>query len=227
MDLISQSNVVGPRHISMYFHVPFCPKRCLFCGCHTEIGRPGAFIRNYMETLDRELDLLLPLLDRSRLVTQVHFGGGTPNAVPFNYLKDLLRKLETSMRMDPAAEIAIECDPNLLTTDKVGELASMGFNRLSIGIQDFDLKVLEAVNRKFPKVAPKELFRVARGCGFAGNNLDLIYGLPYQTPDSFRIAIEKTIDAGPDRISLFPYAHVPWVKGHQSRLQALPMPGVQ
>jgi oxygen-independent coproporphyrinogen III oxidase len=227
VDLIAESNGTGPRHISMYFHVPFCPKRCLFCGCHTEIGRPGAFIRNYMETLDRELDLLLPMLERSRPVTQVHFGGGTPNAVPFHYLKGLLRKLETSMRMDPAAEIAIECDPNLLTLDKVGELAAMGFTRLSIGIQDFDLKVLEAVNRRFPKVEPKELFRVARGCGFAGNNLDLIYGLPHQTPESFRIAIEKAIDAGPDRISLFPYAHVPWVKGHQAKLQALPMPGIQ
>jgi oxygen-independent coproporphyrinogen-3 oxidase len=226
-EMILDSNAVGPRHASFYFHVPFCPKRCLFCGCHTEIGRPGAFIRNYMEHLTRELDLLLPLVDPARPVTQIHFGGGTPNAVPYAYLDTLLRKLESYMTMDPKAEIAIECDPNLLTVDKVGDLASMGFNRLSIGIQDFDLKVLEAVNRRFPKTEPKELFRVARECGFVGNNLDLIYGLPYQTPDSFRIAIEKAIDAGPDRISLFPYAHVPWVKGHQSRLQALPMPGVQ
>src|SRR5690606_6470723 len=185
------------------------------------------FIRNYMETLERELDLMLPLIDPTRLVTQIHFGGGTPNAVPYGYLQGLLRKLEMSLRMAPAAEIAIECDPNLLTVEKVGELGAMGFNRISIGIQDFDLKVLEAVNRRFPKTAPKELFRVARASGFAGNNLDLIYGLPYQTPETFRIAIEKAIDADPDRISLFPYAHVPWVKGHQSKLKALPMPGVQ
>lgn len=224
-EMISESNRVGPAHVSLYFHIPFCPRRCLFCGCHTEIGRPGAFIRNYMETLERELDLLLPLIDRTRPVTQIHFGGGTPNAVPRVYLNRLLRKAETALNIVPGAEIAIECDPNLLTVDKVGELAGMGFNRLSIGIQDFDLKVLEAVNRKFPKVAPKELFEVARSAGFSGNNLDLIYGLPFQTRQSFRTAIEKAIDAGPDRISLFPYAHVPWVKGHQSRLQWFPMAG--
>jgi oxygen-independent coproporphyrinogen III oxidase len=131
------------------------------------------------------------------------------------------------LQVERNAEIAIECDPNLLTLEKIQELAGMGFNRLSIGIQDFDTKVLDAVNRKFPKVAPKEMFRVARESGFSGNNLDLIYGLPHQTADSFRTAIEKTIDAAPDRISLFPYAHVPWVKGHQKQLTPLPMPGVQ
>lgn len=226
-DMIVQSNRIGPSHASIYFHVPFCPKRCLFCGCHTEIGRPGAFIRNYMETLERELDILIPLLDGNRTITQVHFGGGTPNAVPYGYLDRLLRKLESSLRMDPKAEIAIECDPNLLTLDKIKELGAMGFNRLSIGIQDFDLKVLESVNRRFPKVAPKDMFAVAREWGFKGNNLDLIYGLPYQTKESFRQAIAKAIDAAPDRISLFPYAHVPWVKGHQGRLTELPMAGVE
>ena len=226
-DMIIESNQIGPRHLSFYFHVPFCPKRCLFCGCHTEIGRPGAFIRNYMETMEREFDFLLPLLDHSRSVTQIHFGGGTPNAVPFAYLDRLLRKIEVSMQLDSAAEIAIECDPNLLSVEKMQELAGMGFNRISIGIQDFNEKVLEAVNRKFPKIAPKELFRLAREYNFKGNNLDLIYGLPYQTQESFRISVQKAIDAAPDRISLFPYAHVPWVKGHQNRLTSLPMPGVQ
>jgi oxygen-independent coproporphyrinogen-3 oxidase len=226
-EMIARSNQIGPRHASIYFHVPFCPKRCLFCGCHTEIGRPGAFIRNYMETLERELDLLIPRIDRTRPVTQIHFGGGTPNAVPFAHLDRLIRKLQGALAVEPGAEIAVECDPNLLNLDKVMELGAMGFNRLSIGIQDFDPKVLEAVNRRFPKTAPKDIFRVARDGGFKGNNLDLIYGLPYQTAESFRIAIAKAIDAGPDRISLFPYAHVPWVKDHQSRLRDLPMAGVR
>lgn len=227
MDMITRSNRVGPRHASIYFHVPFCPKRCLFCGCHTEIGRPGAFIRNYMETMERELDILVPMIDQARPITQIHFGGGTPNAVPSAYLDRLIRKLRSALNVAAGAEIAIECDPNLLSLEKVAELGAMGFNRLSIGIQDFDPRVLEAVNRRFPKTAPKDIFRVARDSGFRGNNLDLIYGLPYQTAGSFRDAISKAIDAGPDRISLFPYAHVPWVKGHQGRLQDLPMAGVQ
>jgi oxygen-independent coproporphyrinogen III oxidase len=225
--MIARSNQVGPKHASIYFHVPFCPKRCLFCGCHTEIGRPGAFIRNYMETMERELDILIPIIDPARPITQIHFGGGTPNAVPSAYLDRLIRKLQGVLTVAAGAEIAIECDPNLLNLEKVQELGAMGFNRLSIGIQDFDAKVLEAVNRRFPKTDPKDIFRTARNAGFRGNNLDLIYGLPYQTAASFRIAIAKAVDAGPDRISLFPYAHVPWVKDHQARLKDLPMAGVQ
>ncbi len=221
--LIRNSNFIGPRHISLYFHIPFCPKRCLFCGCHTEIGRTGAFIRLYMEKLIQELDLLIPLLDPKRPITQIHFGGGTPNAVPLSFLKIILKKIRASLHLEENAEIAIECDPNLLHAAKIKELGEMGFNRLSIGIQDFDLKVLESVNRRFPKMEPKEIFSLAHELGFKGNNLDLIYGLPYQTAETFTVAIEKAIEANPDRISLFPYAHVPWVKGHQSKLTPLPM----
>jgi oxygen-independent coproporphyrinogen III oxidase len=227
ISMIKESNQIGPKPISLYFHIPFCPKRCLFCGCHTEIGRPGNFIRNYMEVLARELDLLLPLFNGNRPITQVHFGGGTPNTVPYFYLKELIGTLKSTMGLSSESEIAIECDPNLLTLSKIEELSKIGYNRLSIGIQDFDVKVLAAVNRRFPKVAPKEIFNTARNNGFKGNNLDLIYGLPYQTPSTFALAIEKTIDSDPDRISLFPYAHVPWVKDHQTQLQKLPMPGIE
>lgn len=227
LEMIRDSNRIGARNVSFYFHVPFCPNRCLFCGCQTEIGKPGSFISRYMNAMGRELDLLLPMLDASRPVTQIHFGGGTPNSVPFTYLGRLLAKLAAVMQVDAGAEVAIECDPNLLTLAKLGDLAALGFNRLSIGIQDFDVKVLDAVNRRFPKLAPKELFREARALGFSGNNLDLIYGLPHQTTAGFRATIAKAIEADPDRISLFPYAHVPWIKGHQSRLQDLPMPDAE
>lgn len=222
--LIEESNHAGAWNVSYYFHIPFCPKRCHFCGCHTETGRSGSFIREYMETLFKEAELLVPRIDASRPVTQVHFGGGTPNAVPYARLKALLDILRAHAPLEPDAEVAIECDPNLVTVEKIEELRAIGFNRLSIGIQDFNPKVLEAVNRRFPKTAPKELFRACRDLGFSGNNLDLIYGLPYQTPESFRETVDKAIDAGPDRISLFPYAHMPWIKGHQGALEGLPMP---
>jgi oxygen-independent coproporphyrinogen-3 oxidase len=224
MGMVYASNHDGPWNASLYFHVPFCPKRCHFCGCHTEIGQPGSAIREYMELLLHEIDLLLPHLDSARPVTQIHFGGGTPNAVPYSYLKAVLDKVRIGLNVEPDAEIAIECDPNLVTPDRIRELDSMGFTRVSFGIQDFSLKVLDAVNRRFPRTPPKELFRVCRELGMRGNNLDLIYGLPYQTPESFRETVAKAIDADPDRISLFPYAHVPWIKGHQANLDSLPMP---
>jgi oxygen-independent coproporphyrinogen-3 oxidase len=225
LDLVDDSNLVGPWNASLYVHIPFCPKRCHFCGCHTEIGRPGSAVRDYMETLLLEADFLIPHIQSERPVTQIHFGGGTPNAAPFGAIKALLDRFRTRLSVEPDAEIAMECDPNLITADRIRELDRMGFTRLSFGIQDFDLRVLAAVNRRFPKTPPKELFRLCRELGMSGNNLDLIYGLPYQTPAGFRETIDKAIDADPDRISLFPYAHVPWIKGHQAVLDPLPMPG--
>jgi oxygen-independent coproporphyrinogen-3 oxidase len=135
---------------------------------------------------------------------------------------DLVRE---ALPLDPEAEIAIECDPSLLTLDKVRELGEMGFNRISMGIQDFNRKVLDAVHRRIPKLAISGLVAQARTAGFRGINLDLIYGLPHQTLDSFRDTLRQTLEADPDRVSVFAYAHVPWIKGHQSTLDALPMPG--
>lgn len=224
LEMVEESNRQGPWNASLYVHIPFCPKRCHFCGCHTEIGKPGAAIREYLETLLMDADAVLRRIRPERPVTQIHFGGGTPNAAPFAALKALLDLFRTRLAVEPDAEIAIECDPNLINVDRIRELDHMGFTRISFGIQDFNQKVLDAVNRRFPKTAPKELFRVCRELGLSGNNLDLIYGLPYQTPESFRETVEKAVDADPDRISLFPYAHVPWIKGHQAALGALPMP---
>ncbi len=223
-DMLALSNQVGPDNISFYFHIPFCPKRCLFCGCHTEIGRSATFVRNYLDHLNREVEMLLPLVESSRPITQIHFGGGTPNAVPYSFLEGLLKNLRDKTSLDSTAEIAIECDPFLITQDKLEDLAGMGFTRISFGIQDFHPKVLEAVGRRPPRIKPSVLFQTSKELGLNGNNLDLIYGLPYQTLESFRETIIQAMEAKSDRISLFPYAHVPWVKGHQDVLSKLPMP---
>lgn len=222
--LLVDSNSVGTRALSFYVHVPFCPKQCLFCGCTTEIGRPGSQVNEYFRVLALEMERVLPLLDASRPVTQVHFGGGTPNGVPYRHLREVLDRLRGRFRFDPDAEVAIECDPNLLTERKLGELRDMGFNRVSFGLQDFDLGVLEAVNRGFPRLAPSELVRISHGLGFRGVNLDLIYGLPRQTPESFAASVEQCIAARPDRVATFSYAHVPWAKEHQLALEAKGLP---
>ncbi len=224
LELLENSNKLGPKNISLYFHLPFCPQRCLFCGCHTEIGNSGTMIRDYMRALRKETANLLPLLDAHRPVTQIHLGGGTPNAVPYSELRTLLDTVRNALPLDPDCEIAIECDPSLLTLDKVQALRDMGFTRISMGIQDFNRKVLDAVHRRVPKLSAAELVAHARAAGFRGLNLDLIYGLPHQTLESFQDTLRMTLEADPDRVSVFAYAHVPWVKGHQGSLDSLPMP---
>jgi oxygen-independent coproporphyrinogen-3 oxidase len=224
-DLIEASNRESSRGISLYFHVPFCPRRCLFCGCHTETDRSGAFIRAYMDTLALEFSLLSAKLDRTRPVTQIHFGGGTPNAVPLNLLKEILDQARATFTLEDDAEIAMECDPSLILRPQLEALREMGFNRLSFGIQDLKSDVLDAVNRRPSRLPPAELVAICRELGFSGINLDLICGLPLQTPESFATTVNDIAAARPDRISLFPYAHVPWIKGHQTALEALPSPG--
>jgi len=222
--LFRESNARGTRDLSFYVHVPFCPKQCLFCGCTTEIGRPGSAVREYFEVLAMEMERVLPLLEVDRPVMQIHFGGGTPNGVPFRYLAQVLDRLRARFPWDPDAEIAIECDPNLLTVAKLSELRDMGFNRISFGLQDFDRDVLEAVNRGFPRLEPAALIAESHRLGFKGVNLDLIYGLPRQTPDSFADSVRRCLEAGPDRVATFSYAHVPWAKDHQKVLESKGLP---
>lgn len=223
-EAFARTNVAGMPELSFYVHIPFCPKRCLFCGCTTEIGQPGSLVIQYFAALEKEMERTLPLLDATRPVTQVHFGGGTPNGVPFRFLREILDRLRGRFTFAPHAEIAIECDPNLLTLPKLAELREMGFNRISYGLQDFNRDVLDAVDRDFPRIPPDELIRASRELGFSGINLDLIYGLPLQTPDSFRQTLEQTIAARPDRIATFSYAHVPWIKDHQKVLEPKGLP---
>jgi len=224
--LYRESNHRGTRDLSFYVHVPFCPKQCLFCGCTTEIGKPGAAVQDYFQVLAVEMGRVLPLLDADRPVTQIHFGGGTPNGVPFKYLGEVLDRIRERFALAPDAEVAIECDPNLLTLKKLADLRALGFNRISFGLQDFDRDVLAAVNRDFPRLEPSVLIAESRKLGFRGVNLDLIYGLPRQTPDSFADAVRRCIEADPDRVATFSYAHVPWAKDHQKVLEdrGLPSP---
>lgn len=224
LSLVERSNTTGVPNLSFYVHIPFCPKQCLFCGCTTEIGKPGSAVTAYFAALAKEMDRVLPLLDESRPVSQIHFGGGTPNAAPVKHLAEVVQRLLRGRNLSEGAEIAIECDPNLITFKKLAELREAGFNRISFGLQDFQKATLDAVNRGFPRIEPAELIMESHRLGFSGVNLDLIYGLPHQTPETFAHTVAQTIAAKPDRVATFSYAHVPWAKDHQKTLESKGLP---
>lgn len=221
-----KSNELLPKNVSFYFHIPYCRRRCLFCGCTAELLPSNAKdLDRYFCALFSEMDEKLPWIDPSRPVTQVHFGGGTPSAVPYSFLERILDKLRERFSFAPHAEVAIECNPSIIDEPRLRELSRMGFNRVSYGIQDFDPTVLKNVGREPSLLPVTELLALSRELNFKGVNLDLIYGLPSQTPDGFRRSVELAADARPDRIALFSYAHVPWLKSAQKALEKFPMPG--
>ena len=220
-----ESNALKPQNVSFYFHIPYCVKHCLFCGCTSELlPSDMANCERYFQALFSEMDEKLPWIDSSRPVTQVHFGGGTPTSVPYSYLEKILNKLRERFHFAPHAEIAIECNPSIVDEKRLRELARIGFNRVSYGIQDFDLQVLKNIGREPSLLPVKDLIALSRELGFTGINLDLIYGLPSQTEAGFYKSIETAADAHPDRIALYSYAHVPWVKKAQKTLERFPMP---
>lgn len=220
---IVQSNESGQENLSFYFHIPFCPHRCLFCGCQTEIGALGQEIRNYFRALHLEIDRILPLIDSSRVLTQVHFGGGTPNAVPAKEIAKVLDRLRV-FQWSPQAEIALEADPSLVTKKQLEKYREMGFTRVSYGIQDTHAEILDIVERKPSQLPLKELIQETRDLGFRGINVDLIYGLPEQTLKQFRTTVNEVVEARPDRISCFGYAHIPWLRSQQHKLEPYRFP---
>jgi oxygen-independent coproporphyrinogen-3 oxidase len=163
-------------------------------------------------------------LDNSRKVTQIHWGGGTPNSISMKYIREIMDWIRLHFVLDDKAEIAMECSPAYLDYSHIDQLAEMGFNRISLGIQDFREDVLKVVNREAPRHPVKEIVDYLRTKGFRGINLDFIYGLPMQTLESFRKTIEQAIAIRPDRLVTFSYAHVPWVKAAQKQLETIGLP---
>ncbi len=218
------SNQQKPANISLYIHIPFCPQRCHFCGCSTVIAQRKLVVERYIQALKTEMKLVSSLLDDSRRVTQIHWGGGTPNSISMIYIREIMDWVRTHFTINENAEIAMECSPAYLDYRHIDQLSEMGFNRISLGIQDFREDVLKVVNREVPRHPVKDVVNYLRDKGFKGINLDFIYGLPLQTPESFRHTIEQAIDIRPDRIVTFSYAHVPWVKEAQKQLETIGLP---
>jgi len=220
---IRESNTSGDS-ISLYIHIPFCAKLCNFCGCHTSPMKKEQFIRRYINALKIEISNTADLLDCSRPVTQIHWGGGTPNSINFDYIAEVMKHISTLFTLAEYAEVAMECNPAHLSLDGITYLSEMGFNRLSLGIQDFDLEVLKSINRDPSKEPVKDLVDHMKSLQFKGINIDLVYGLPGQTVESFTRAVKETIAAAPHRIVTFSYAHVPWVKAAQKILEKKGLP---
>lgn len=217
--LLAQADRRESEPLSVYIHLPFCAARCLFCACHVIITPDAQRARPYLDLLAREVDLLAERLPRRRTVSQLHLGGGTPTFHDPQDLDDLVRHFMSSFSIAAGAELAVEVDPRVTTPAHLEVLGALGFNRLSIGVQDFAPEVQEAVARVQTEEETARIIECARSVGFRGVNVDLIYGLPHQTPDAFERTVEIVIGLGVDRVAVYSFAFVPWVRRHQDRLR--------
>jgi oxygen-independent coproporphyrinogen-3 oxidase len=209
---------------SVYLHVPFCASLCWYCGCHTTVVRSHKPVAEYAHLIEREIALVGAACGELELGA-IHWGGGTPNMLTGEELARLTKALQGRFRFADGVEIAAELDPRILTADKVRELAACGLGRASVGVQDFDPKVQRAINRIQPYEMTSRAVAWLRDAGIRGINIDLMYGLPYQTVDSVRATVDRAALLQPDRIALFGYAHVPWMKKHQLLLPEEALPG--
>lgn len=210
--------------ISLYLHVPFCDRLCLYCGCHTTVAHHERPKRLYAQALAREIGLLANTLGRRARVTQIHWGGGTPTALPGDCLEGLMDLIRARFLVAPEAEIAIEIDPAALPVEKLGALAGMGLTRASLGVQDFDETVQKTIGRMQSFEETLDAAFVLRKLGVRSINLDLIYGLPHQTEESVARTARQALELAPDRAAVFGYAHVPWMKKHQALMPEAALP---
>ncbi|UCH85902.1 MAG: oxygen-independent coproporphyrinogen III oxidase, partial [Candidatus Latescibacterota bacterium] len=201
--------------LSLYLHIPFCKSLCYFCACNTIITHSPARIEEYVGHLKSEIDLIAGLVNPNRTVVQIHWGGGTPTYLTPSQISELCAYISDKFSIADDAEIAMEIDPRGLTTEHLPVLRKAGFNRVSFGVQDFDPRVQEAVNRVQPEQMSRDVVTRSRELGFESVNVDLVYGLPHQTLESYSDTLDKIIDISPDRLAVFNWAYVPWLKKHQ------------
>jgi len=210
--------------LSLYVHIPFCESVCYYCACNKVITRHHDKAATYLRYLGREIDLHTAHLGLGQTVTQLHLGGGTPTFLSDEELRELMGMLKRSFRLAPGGEYSIEVDPRTVNPQRLDVLAELGFNRLSFGVQDFDPAVQKAVHRVQPAEQVFALVEAARERGFESINVDLIYGLPLQTPESFDRTLEQVTRLRPDRIALYAYAHLPERFKPQRRIATIDLP---
>ncbi len=210
--------------LSLYVHLPFCEARCTYCGCTTIITHRRDVAARYLQYLEREIEMIAEALGNRRCVVQHHWGGGTPTYLSVEQIERLHATITRHFTIQPDAELAIEIDPRVTTREQLRVLRTLGFNRLSMGVQDFTPDVQAAIGRRQSAALTRDLYDYARSIGFSAINLDLIYGLPRQTVATFTKTLATVAAMRPDRIAVYSYAHVPWLQRHQSRIDQADLP---
>jgi oxygen-independent coproporphyrinogen III oxidase len=205
--------------VSLYMHIPFCESLCLFCACNVSIQKNKGAAIPYLSTLKNEIEHVGRFVSKARSVVQFHWGGGTPTYLTPAQMDELFGFTRDRFSFAADAEIGIEVDPRVTNRAHLETLRRLGFNRLSMGVQDFNPLVQETVNRVQPYEMTRDLISAARELGFDSINVDLIYGLPYQTAEGFADTVEKVLTIVPDRVAMFSYAHVPWLRKQQGAFQ--------
>ena len=225
ISLIDQSNHGEPGHVAFYIHIPFCRKICFYCGCNSCNIQNSQIVGNYINALKKEIGIVVRLIHKNRKVSQIHYGGGTPNAIDVKFIEEINELLLKSFAFIDNPEIAVECNPAYIDYEYLEHLLRAGFNRLSFGIQDFNPDILKAVNREPSSLPIHEIIHFLRNINpQVSVNLDFIFGLPGQNVSSFMESIAKAIEIRPDRLVTFSYAHVPWIKKHQKVLESIGLP---
>lgn len=213
--------------VTLYAHLPFCAYRCHYCGCNVQITSKHSVVDDYLDHLERELDLVTGIVGRGRRAVQLHLGGGTPNHLSVSELVRLQRMVAERFTLVEGGDHSVEADPRLVTDEQMRVLQALGFRRLSLGVQDFDLKVQEQIGRVQPVEMVRDAAQLARDAGFEGINFDLVYGLPAQTRESFARTVDTVLELGPDRVACYSYAHVPQARANQRLIDESQLPGAR
>ena len=217
-------NLNPNESIALYVHIPFCQQLCYFCGCHTKVTNHYEPVSDYVRTLTGEIQILKKHLHQKPKLHCLHFGGGSPTILKPEDMHSLFNEINSVFEILPDSEIAIEIDPRRLTEEKAKKYAELGFNRASLGVQDFNQRIQKSINRIQPYELVSDAISLLRNVGINSINLDLLYGLPFQTIETLDETLSKVVSLSPDRIAYFSYAHVPWVKKHMQLIpdEALP-----
>jgi len=204
--------------LAIYLHLPFCAKACHYCGCNMLVTRDKGAVHQYLDRVEKELERVTSIIGTDRKVAQFHWGGGTPNYLNEEETERALNMFRSAFDIAPDAEVSLEIDPRIATVEQAAFLRQAGFNRISLGVQDFDKGTQKAIGRNQSREKTLKVYQGCRDAGFEGVNVDLVYGLPGQTFATFTDTLKEIIGLGPDRVACFSYAHVPWVRPNQEKV---------